>query len=480
MTWLKEYSLTLGLGLALAALAVNALLAHSNLNGLAESNRRVTESNNRADAADAVLQVLTDAETGHRGFLITGKDEFLDPYSRASGNVHKRVEHLHQLAATDAERERIAAIERLADRKLVEMQRTLDLAQAGRRDEAAEIVRGGLGKKIMDELRQALGAITTDESANLKKRADESRAMLAYSKTTNFLSAVIGSVLVGVAALLMFRDIAERERTKAALQRANEELEQNVAERTTELRRSNRALEEFASVASHDLQEPLRKIQQFGDRLDKKLGPVLDETNRDYLRRMLDAAGRMRALISDLLTYSRVSTKVQLPVRVNLTDVVRGVVGDLDGRLQQAGGRVECGELPELDAEPTQMRQLFQNLIGNALKFQKPDVPPVVRVAGQIVEGDGGPRVEIEVADNGIGFDEKYSDKIFHLFQRLHGRDEYEGTGMGLAIVRKIVEQHGGAIAARSRPGEGTTFVVTLPAPPEQDATGEPRPSDRG
>jgi signal transduction histidine kinase len=379
--------------------------------------------------------------------------------------VPGRVQTLRRLAASDAERARAAEVERLAGLKLTEMQRTLGMVQAGRRDEAVDVIRGGTGKQYMDGIRTTLGEIKAEEDVNLGKRAAESAAMLSWSKMTNVVSAVLGGLLVGVAALVMFRDIAARERAKAHLQRANEELEQNVAERTTELRRSNRALEEFASVASHDLQEPLRKIQQFGDRLDKKLGPALDDANRDYLRRMLDAAGRMRTLISDLLTYSRVSTKSQQPVRVNLTDIVRGVVGDLDGRLQQAEGQVEVGELPEVDAEPTQMRQLFQNLIGNALKFQKPGVPPVVRVAGRLLDGDGGPRVELEVADNGIGFDEKYAEKIFHLFQRLHGRDEYEGTGMGLAIVRKIVEQHGGAVAAKSRPGEGATFVVTLPAP---------------
>ncbi len=467
MIWLKEYTLTLGLGLALAALAVNALLAHANIDALAESNRRVTEANDHSDAADAVLQALTDAETGYRGYVITGSEDFLRPYTRGTGIVHERVAALQDYAATDAERDSAATVARLVDGKLAEMQRAFDLVQAGRHAEAVEVVRTGDGRRIMEEVRAAIGAIKTTEAVNLKRRADEARSMLAWSKTTNRLAAAIGAVLAVVATLLILRDMAARERAKVALQRANEELEQNVAERTVELRRSNRALEEFASVASHDLQEPLRKIQQFGDRLDTKLGPSLDETNRDYLRRMLDAAGRMRALITALLTYSRVSTKMQQFARVNLNDVVHGVVGDLDGRLQQAEGRVEVGILPEVDAEPTQMRQLFQNLIGNALKFQKPGVPPVVRVAGRLVDGDGEPCIVLQVADNGVGFDEKYSDRIFDLFQRLHGRSEYEGTGMGLAIVRKIVEQHGGTVAAKSRPGEGATFVVTLPAPTE-------------
>jgi signal transduction histidine kinase/DNA-binding response OmpR family regulator len=243
------------------------------------------------------------------------------------------------------------------------------------------------------------------------------------------------------------------------------EAEERAAVFATELQRSNRELEQFASVASHDLQEPLRKIQAFGDRLHARCSAQLSEQGRDYLERMRAAAARMSKLINDLLVFARVTTRAQPFVEVDLDHEARHVVSDLEGRLQQTGGRIEIGSLPTLQADLTQIRQLMQNLIGNALKFHRSDEPPIVWVQGRLVPDANGKRLcEITVRDNGIGFDEKYRDRIFQLFERLHGRDEYEGTGIGLAICRKIVERHGGTITAQSAPEQGATFTVLLPA----------------
>jgi PAS domain S-box-containing protein len=235
--------------------------------------------------------------------------------------------------------------------------------------------------------------------------------------------------------------------------------EEKLRQFAARLARSNRELQDFAFVASHDLQEPLRKIQAFSDRLKLKCGPALDDTGRDYLARMTDAAARMRRLIDDLLMFSRVTSKAKPFEPVDLAAIAHTVVSDLEIRLEQTGGKVEVGPLPTLDADPTQMRQLLQNLIGNALKFRRPEVPPLVAVWGDRQDG----HVRLSVADNGIGFDEKYTDRIFQVFQRLHGRAEYEGSGIGLAVCRKIAERHGGGISARSTPGVGSTFTVTLP-----------------
>jgi PAS domain S-box-containing protein len=227
------------------------------------------------------------------------------------------------------------------------------------------------------------------------------------------------------------------------------------------LEQSNRELESFASVASHDLQEPLRKIQTFSDRLKATCSEALGPEGRDYLERMNNAATRMRGLIDDLLSFSRVSSKAQAFVRVDLAEVARGVLEDLEECSSQAKATLTLGELPELEADPTQMRQLLQNLLSNALKFRREDVAPVVSIRAT-VEPEGR-RVELTVEDNGIGFDEKYHDRIFNVFQRLHGRGKYEGTGIGLAICRRIAERHGGTIRARSTPGQGSTFIVSLP-----------------
>ncbi|GAB4174732.1 MAG: hypothetical protein Fur006_04740 [Coleofasciculaceae cyanobacterium] len=247
-----------------------------------------------------------------------------------------------------------------------------------------------------------------------------------------------------------------------------------------ELARSNDQLQEFAYVASHDLQEPLRKIQAFGDRLRVKYSEVLTPQGCDYLTRMQNAAERMQALIDDLLALSRVTTRAQPFVPTNLAQVVHDVLCDLEVRIQQTGGRIEVGELPTLDADPVQMRQLLQNLISNALKFHRAEEPPMIKIySQQLLDQKWQPPEEINratacqifIEDNGIGFDKKYLDRIFNAFQRLHGRSEYEGTGMGLAICRKIVERHDGKITAQSLIGHGSLFIITLPLQQSQGKT---------
>jgi light-regulated signal transduction histidine kinase (bacteriophytochrome) len=226
------------------------------------------------------------------------------------------------------------------------------------------------------------------------------------------------------------------------------------------LEQSNRDLQDFASIASHDLQEPLRKVKSFGDRLMAKFGASLGVEGKDYIERMQAAAHRMQSLIDGLLGYSRVTTRARPHVSVDLNGIVREVLTDLETRIEETGGRVEVGPLPTIDADPSQMRQLFQNLIGNALKFHGDDKPVVHITSFPCSNGF----CLVQVKDNGIGFDEKYAEKIFAPFLRLHGRSsQYKGTGMGLAICKKIVERHEGAIAAASKQGEGATFTVTLP-----------------
>jgi PAS domain S-box-containing protein len=260
--------------------------------------------------------------------------------------------------------------------------------------------------------------------------------------------------------LLAIEDITERKQTEETLKRFTARLEQ-----------SNRELQDFASVASHDLQEPLRKIQAFGDLLTSECGHSLPETGQQYLQRMQNAAARMQLLINDLLAFSRVTTKAQPFVRVDLATIAQEVLSDLEVQIQRVGGRVDVGFLPTINADPLQMRQLLQNLLGNSLKFHQPGVQPLITLQAQILNQQDASNVkavasevcQIKVSDNGIGFEEKYLDRIFTVFQRLHYRNEYEGTGVGLAICRKIAERHSGSITATSKLGTGATFIVTLP-----------------
>ncbi len=226
-----------------------------------------------------------------------------------------------------------------------------------------------------------------------------------------------------------------------------------------QLEQSNRELQEFAFVASHDLKEPLRKINAFGEMLLNE-AENLNPQQHDYLLRMRSAASRMQNMVEELLKLSRLTTHPRTFIRVDLGQVLSEVLTDLEVQLQSSSGKVDAGSLPTVIGDRLLLRQLFQNLIGNALKFHKPDIPPQVKVYCEALLGNA---VRIYFQDNGIGFDMQDAERIFQPFQRLVNRSRYEGNGMGLAICRKIVERHGGTITANSKPGQGSTFIVTLP-----------------
>jgi signal transduction histidine kinase len=291
--------------------------------------------------------------------------------------------------------------------------------------------------------------------------------------------------------------VTERRRVEALVQQRTEELasaieelsatneelitnneayaaiNEELAEANALLKRSNENLEQFAYVASHDLQEPLRKIQQFGDLLKTRLAGVNDE-ERSYLERMQSAAARMSVLIRDLLEFSRIATQrdTNAPVALNLE--VEEVATDLELILAETQARLEVGALPIVEGDRRQLRQLFQNLLSNALKFRRPGVTPHIQIKSRQVAAARLPPLlkpartaltyyQIDVIDNGIGFNDKYVDRIFQVFQRLHGKNQYAGTGIGLAICEKVATNHGGAITATSQPGQGATFSVFLP-----------------
>jgi two-component system sensor kinase FixL len=241
---------------------------------------------------------------------------------------------------------------------------------------------------------------------------------------------------------------------------ARKRAEEKLRLHTAKVESVNRELQEFAFVASHDLQEPLRKIRTFADRLRKRLGDELDERAEDYFARMENSARRMQHLIRDLLKYSLIASKPEPFSEINLNEVAEEVAQIFELILNKTGGKLEIAQLPIIEADGTQMKQLFQNLIGNALKFQDGKGKPLVKVYSKYV-GENGCRLFFE--DNGIGFEETYLDRIFAPFQRLHSRNKYSGTGIGLSICRKIVEHHGGSITVHSKPGAGSTFIVSLP-----------------
>lgn len=284
-------------------------------------------------------------------------------------------------------------------------------------------------------------------------------------------------------ARLAAEESESRYRTLAA------DLEARVVERTNELEtanadlhrlnmdltRSNDNLQQFAYVASHDLQEPLRKIQSFSSILEQQYGAELGDLGKDMIQRMSKAGSRMSALIRALLIYSRVATRQQSFGLVSLDRIVADVLTTLDLTIAERAAQVDIARLPMVNGDETQLNQLFQNLLSNAIKFTPIGVKPRIRVdctrqqrsdlpAGVVPSSNAAFFYQIKVSDEGVGFDTKYLDRIFQVFQRLHGRNEFPGTGIGLAICQRVVENHGGSITASSKLGEGATFSVYLPA----------------
>jgi signal transduction histidine kinase len=312
--------------------------------------------------------------------------------------------------------------------------------------------------------------------------APESRLFASVSGARKWVPWIIFAAfgLAALAAVFLLRralfSASEAARANGRLQEANSQLEANntLLRRAADLARSNAELEQFASIASHDLQEPLRKVQTFAAQINARERDRLSEQGQDYLRRMSDAASRMRMLIDDLLMFSRVSTQGQQFTRVDLGSVARQVVTDLEVSIEESGATVEISDLPVIDADEPQMGQLLQNLLGNALKFRREGVAPEVAIRAEVVDG----HVELTVRDNGIGFDPQYGTRIFRAFERLHGRAAYPGTGIGLALSRKIVERHNGTITAESPSEYGATFTVTLPVEQKTSDSGEARETE--
>ena len=251
----------------------------------------------------------------------------------------------------------------------------------------------------------------------------------------------------------IFQDITERKQIEQTLER-------KVKERTEELERRNQDLQDFSFIASHDLQEPLRKIRTFGDMIREKINTASYEQTGDYISRMQNSVQRMQNLIMSLLNYSRVTTAEKPFDKIDLSVALVEAMSNLEILIKEKTAVIEITSLPTVEGDMNQMIQLFQNIIGNALKFHKQGEVPCIRIYEDKIDESG---CQIVVKDSGIGFDEKYLSKIFLPFQRLHGRSEYKGTGMGLAICKKIVERHGGNLTATSEHGNGSSFIITLP-----------------
>ncbi|WP_164887216.1 CHASE3 domain-containing protein [Hahella sp. KA22] len=458
-------------------LVINGLTSYRAMRELVRIESSVSHTLQVIGIIRNTFSAIQGAETGQRGYLITGDEAYLEPFHDAMNSLEI---YLNQLQATDSEipgqQERFLRLRQVTQSKISEMREVIQLRKNSDVAAATEIVNTDKGKRLMDIISKLVEEMEAEEYALLAQRRHESYLNQRETIFTLVAATLASLGLIGFVYYLLQRNLLQHTRITEILRTENDLLEEKVSERTAvlthfskELERSNRELQDFAFVASHDLQEPLRKIRAFGDRLQQKYADKLEDSGADYIRRMQSAAERMSRLINDLLSFSRVSTKAQPFTQVDLNEILDEVLDDLEIPINESGAEIKASSLPTLDADPTQMRQLMQNLIGNSLKFIPPDQKPLITISVKSYQHsllEGGEETEwceLRFTDNGIGFDEKFKDRIFTPFQRLHQRGEYEGTGIGLAVCRRIVERHSGAINAESIPGEGATFIVNLP-----------------
>ncbi|GAA3218708.1 ATP-binding protein [Pseudonocardia petroleophila] len=481
----------------LALLAVAAItLGGLALSGLTASRAVLLDRVSPAlDAAQRLSVALLDQETGVRGYSLTGRPDFLEPFRTGVDAEAAATAELRGLVDQERLTRDVEAVSAAAQR----WRESFAEPAVAAVDTGAAAPDPLQGRTLFDQVRVRADVLLRDLTERQREGRAAVTAAAAFLQTAAVAVAVL-LVLVLVAAAVGLRrtvlgpvsDLAAqvrsvvsgdadqrvhadgpreilelgadveamRVRILADLDRA-EQANRRLAEQGRELERSNRDLEQFAYVASHDLQEPLRKVSSFCQLLQRRYGGQLDDRADQYIEFAVDGAQRMQRLINDLLAFSRVGRTTEGFVDVPLADVAAAAAAGLETTRSELDGEIVVGSLPTISGDPQLLRQLLANLIGNGLKFHREGVPPVVHVTG--TERDG--EVELRVSDNGIGIEPEYEDKIFVIFQRLHARDVYAGTGIGLSLAKKIAEFHGGTIRVVQSDGPGATVAVVFPPP---------------
>ncbi len=470
--WLNQLAprapgrITLGFGLAFGLILVGFGLTVYAYNQFRTDRRQVEHTYKVETTLTQVFSLAKDIETGVRGYLIAGDRLYLEPYDQARPRLQNSLDTLQQLlAGNPAQRYRIDSLRKLLDAKLQIARQQIDAQPRHQRIELIALL--AVGKIRMDAIRRWVAIMQDAEQQLLKSRIQ--KADDSYRLTLLMVALLLSLTLLSLllAYWLLTQELSQRQQNEDQLRAYETELQDTIRR----LKNSNEDLERFAFVASHDLQEPLRKIQAFSGLLEQRHSTLLGDDASVFLGKIMASAERMSRMIKDLLEFSRLSSRPPVFQMVPLATVINRVLSDLDGQITQKQATVTVGALPSIEAVPGQLDHLFMNLIANALKFTRPGVPAEVHINARPANIQDYPEllpanayVEITVQDNGIGFDEKYLAHIFDVFQRLHSKSEYDGTGIGLAVCRKVVQFHQGLITARSQPGHGATFVVVLPA----------------
>jgi signal transduction histidine kinase len=403
---------------------------------------------------EVITKQLKEAEAAIRGYNITKDKAFLRPnMQQRSIKIEEEYLMLRNITANSPQQQlHLDTLKILLDAKY----RQLMAGEATETSRKADNSAVREGEKVMDKIDRKVQDMLAIEEGYLQEKSKLQRFFSAIWIPVIFISSLM-AILIGIYSYVtLTREFRLQLHIESRLKSYQNDLQQNIKL----LNKSNEELEQFAYVASHDLQEPLRKISTFSDRLQSKYGDQLPPDASDLIQRMVGAVGRMRVLINDLLAFSRAGRiTMENIVKVDMTQLLREVVSDLEISLQEKKALVHISALPLIEGNPTSFHQLFQNILSNAIKFANPDRQLVINITAE----QDHHQCRIYVEDNGIGFDPSYTERIFLLFQRLHGMSEYTGTGIGLAICKKIVDSHHGQITALGAPGKGATFVITLP-----------------
>jgi signal transduction histidine kinase len=407
------------------------------------------------------LSALQDIETGNRGYALTSKSEFLEPLVWGTKSSRLHLAALKRLSGDDPDdAQTLAHLQDLAQQKIDFSDRVVESTKAGQ-DKAAQVVGEGLGKRIMDKYRVQVAAMQKRKENLLNAKLSE----LASVQQLVWLSIAVISIFSITLLYWIFKistNALKEEKTR--VNELNQEIEQRkrvekaLKDTTLRLTSSNTDLQQFAYVASHDLQEPLRAVSGFVQLLSAKNKQHFDEESLVWVNHAVEGSQRMRTLINDLLSYARIESRGKEFNRVNLNDILERVTHDLSVSIAESHTSISNDKLPTVLGDPVQLAQLFQNLIANAVKFRS-DADPVITIKSTVTSQDN----VISIKDNGRGFDMEHAERIFVIFQRLQGRTEAAGTGIGLAVCKKIVERHRGRIWVESKVGEGATFFFTLP-----------------
>lgn len=432
-----------------------------------KASNRIKYSQDVINRLGRISALITEVETGERGFLASSGDPiYLKAYDNALLEFPEELDSLRKLVADNPPQ--LQNLDSLSKRLEMKIEMAGQQVDAVKAKLPLSIARTYmmLGISRMDRVNEQIKTMNDIEQNWFN--------ICSKSAEASFRNTIVGiftvSLLVFVTLILSYNVLENELNTRQATEDQLRAYEDELQDKIQLLEVSNEELERFAFVASHDMQEPLRKIQSFGYLLRDRYGSDLRPEAMVYLNKILQSAERMSKMIKDLLNFSRISSKKEPYQMVQLAEVLDGVLNDQELTIKAVGATFDIGQLGEIEAVQSQMDHLFANLISNALKFTRPDQVPLITITGEEVEADayeelipGKKYYKITVGDNGIGFNEKYVDHIFKIFQRLHGKNSYEGTGIGLAICKRIVSYHKGLITAQSQPNVGTTFIIILP-----------------